>query len=105
MLDARIKTLDGKGVRFETYLTTKNVQNEIVKFARKERCKDWDNKDEGRYALFVRAGRKPVELITQTNDEPTELYLTIVGWDDTLMCRGDNDPYTKFKMYRTSEYY
>ena len=107
MISSNIKTIDGKNVLFETYLTTKAKQSELVKFAKTERgFKGYDeDRPKERYALIVRAGRKPVELITQTMDEPTELYLTIVGWDEDMFFHGgDDSPYTKFQMYTTRSY-
>ena len=99
----------GVGIRFETYLTTEEVRDRIIEDAKYTRVKgsSWDGDDEGsdvRIAHIIRSSSKPVELTTQTSDEPVKLYLTTVGWSESKFFQSDG-PYKKYDRYSISSYH
>lgn len=104
-MDANLKYGNCK-VRFKTYLTTKAKQNELLRYCKKTKFnRHYGDELTERSALIVRAGNKPIALETQTSDDPVELYLTTIGWDDNgYTACGDESPYSKWSMYEISNY-
>jgi len=96
-----------KKVRFKTYLTTRAKQIELLGYAKTTKfSKVYGEESTERSALIVRLSKKPVILETRSSEEPVELFLTTIGWDDDgFTSGGDNSPYERWQPYEISYYY